>query len=143
MGFSSMRLIGSRRVGAALFVLWLSGVGGAVAQSNLPPGSIPLDSVASGDPGALVVRIDRLENELRRANGQIEELQNQNLRLEEQFKRFREDVEFRLSGGAKPAAGSAASPAPVAALTEPPPAKPRRGDAFDPALEPNAPGAPR
>ena len=136
-----MRLIGSRRVGAALFVLWLSGVGGAVAQSNLPPGSIPLDSVDSGDPGALVVRIDRLEDELRRANGQIEELQNQNVRLQEQFKRFREDVEFRLSG-AKPSGGAAASP-PVA-LSEPPPVvKPRKGDAFDPALDPNAPGAPR
>lgn len=136
-----MRLTGSRRVGAALFVLWLSGVGGAVAQSNLPPGSIPLDSVDSGDPGALVVRIDRLEDELRRANGQIEELQNQNLRLQEQFKRFREDVEFRLSG-AKPSGGAAAPP-PVA-LSEPPPVvKPRKGDAFDPALDPNAPGAPR
>ena len=141
MGFASMRLIGSRRVGAALFVLWLSGVGGAVAQSNLPPGSIPLDSVDSGDPGALVVRIDRLEDELRRANGQIEELQNQNVRLQEQFKRFREDVEFRLSG-AKPSGGAAAPP-PVA-LSEPPPVvKPRKGDAFDPALDPNAPGAPR
>jgi tol-pal system protein YbgF len=141
MGFASMRLIGSRRVSAALFVLWLGGVGGAVAQSNLPPGSIPLDSVDSGDPGALVVRIDRLEDELRRANGQIEELQNQNVRLQEQFKRFREDVEFRLSG-AKPSGGTAAPP-PVA-LSEPPPVvKPRKGDAFDPALDPNAPGAPR
>ena len=136
-----MGLIGSRRVGAALFLLWLSGVGGAVAQSNLPPGSIPLDSVDSGDPGALVVRIDRLEDELRRANGQIEELQNQNLRLQDQFKRFREDVEFRLSG-AKPSGGVAAPP-PVA-LSEPPPVlKPRKGDAFDPALDPNAPGAPK
>jgi tol-pal system protein YbgF len=141
MGFASMRLNGSRRVGAALFVLWLSGVGGAVAQSNLPPGSIPLDSVDSGDPGALVVRIDRLEDELRRANGQIEELQNQNVRLQEQFKRFREDVEFRLSG-AKPSGGAA--PPPPVALSEPPPVvKPRKGDAFDPALDPNAPGAPR
>ena len=135
-----MRLNGSRRVGAALFALWLTGVGGAVAQSNLPPGSIPLN-FDSGDPGALVVRIDRLEDELRRANGQIEELQNQNFRLEEQFKRFREDVEFRLSG-AKPS-GSVAAPPPVA-LSEPPPVvKPRKGDAFDPALDPNAPGAPK
>ena len=87
------------------------------------------------------MRIDRLEDELRRANGQIEELQNQNVRLQEQFKRFREDVEFRLSG-AKPSGGAAAPP-PVA-LSEPPPVvKPRKGDAFDPALDPNAPGAPR
>jgi tol-pal system protein YbgF len=132
-----MKLSGRRRVGAAILSVFLSGAGGAFAQSDLPPGSIPLDSDA-GDPASLVVRIDRLEADLRRANGQIEELQNQNLRLEEQFKRFREDVEFRLSG-AKPAAGP-----PVAALSEPAPvAKPRKSDAFDPAADPSAPGAPK
>jgi tol-pal system protein YbgF len=143
MGRASVKMKAWRCVGAALLLFWLSGSAGAAAQTNLPPGSIPLDSVDSGDPSALVVRIDRLEAELRRANGQIEELQNQNLRLGEQFKRFREDVEFRI-GGAKPAGGSAASPAPLAALSEPPPsAKPRKGDAFDPALDPNAAGAPK
>jgi tol-pal system protein YbgF len=125
----------------AILLFWLSGAGGAIAQSNVPPESIPLDSDSS-DAGALVVRIDRLEADLRHANGQIEELQNQNQRLQEEFKRFREDVEFRLSG-AKPA-GGAAAPSPVAALSEPPPvAKPKKSDVFDPALDPNAPGAPK
>jgi tol-pal system protein YbgF len=141
MGVGSVELRDLRRLGVGILLLWISGVGGAIAQSNVPPGSIPLDS-DSGDAGALVVRIDRLEADLRRANGQIEELQNQNQRLEEAFKRFREDVEFRLSG-AKPAGSPAASP-PVAVLSEPPPvAKPRKSDAFDPELDPNAPGAPK
>jgi tol-pal system protein YbgF len=113
---------------------------GALAQSDMPPGSIPGDSMDAGDPAMLVVRIDRLEGELRRANGEIEELQNQNRQIEEQFKRFREDMEFRL-GGAKP--GPAGLP-PVASAPEATPiVKPRRSDAFDPSTDPNAPGAPR
>jgi tol-pal system protein YbgF len=107
-----------------------------VAQSNdLPPGDIPGAPMAEGaDAGALVVRIDRLENQLRAANGALEELQNQQHRLEEQFKKFQEDVEFRLNGG-KGAPPVAEGPAP---------AKPvKRSDAFDPGLEPNAAGAPR
>lgn len=110
-----------------------------VAQSNLPPGSLPGDSVDSGDPAELSVRIDRLEADLRRANGQIEELENQNQRLEEQFRRFREDVEYRLGGGT----GSAPPPAPVASAEEPAPARPRKNDAFDPQADPAAVGAPR
>jgi len=95
------------------------------------------------DPGALVVRIDRLENQLRAANGAIEELQNQQHRLEDQLKRFQEDVEFRL-GGAHGATPPVAEAAPMAATPAPAPAKPvRRSDAFDPAADPNAPGAPR
>jgi tol-pal system protein YbgF len=84
-----------------------------------------------------------LEAELRRANGQIEELQNQNRRLDDALKRFREDVEFRL-GGAKPAPGAPASAPPaIVANDPPPPLKPRKGDAFDPDANPDAPGAPR
>ena len=45
---------------------------------------------------ALVLRINRLEEELRQANGRIEELENAEHRLEEQLQRFRQDVEFRF-----------------------------------------------
>ena len=45
-----------------------------------------------------MVRVEGLENQLRAANGAIEELQNQQHRLEDQIKRFQEDVEFRLGG---------------------------------------------
>jgi tol-pal system protein YbgF len=108
-----------------------------LAQSNgLPPSDIPGGSSDSGmDAGALVVRIDRLENQLRAANGAIEELQNQQHRLEDQLKRFQEDVEFRFNG-------AKGAPPPVAEA--PPPARPaKRSDAFDPGADPNAPGAPR
>jgi tol-pal system protein YbgF len=127
--------------GARAFDLGPSGAKTAtrVAQSNLPPASIPGDSVDSGDPGELVVRLDRLEADLRRANGEIEELQNQNRRLEDQLRRFREDVEFRLGGGTGPGPSSA----PVASMQDAPPPRPRKGDAFDPAADPTALGAPR
>ncbi len=112
-----------------------------VAQANTPPGAIPgapMDQFDSTDAGALVLRIDRLENELRRANGQIEQLQNQTQRLQEQLKRYQEDVEFRF-GGAKPNAPTAAAP-----LDASPNIKPlRKSDAFDPAVNQNAVGAPR
>ncbi|HEY4925115.1 MAG TPA: tol-pal system protein YbgF [Roseiarcus sp.] len=126
-----------------------------VAQSTLPPGDVPTEQ--GEDSGALVVRIDRLENQLRTANGAIEELQNQQHRLEDQLKRFQEDIEFRLNGG-KGAAPIAEAPgaqrpvkradavdpgiAPVA--DGPTPIRPaKRSDAFDPAADPNAVGAPR
>jgi tol-pal system protein YbgF len=141
-----------RVAGIAVFLAALAGSDGAqafspsdapatarVAQLNLPPASIPGDSVDSGDPADLVVRIDRLEADLRRANGQIEELENQNHRLEEQFRRFREDVEYRLGGGT----GAGSSAAPVASALEPAPARPRKSDAFDPQADPGAMGAPR
>ena len=108
-----------------------------MAQSGgLPPGDVPGDSTdQGGDAGALVVRVERLENQLRAANGAIEELQNQQRRLEEQIKRFQEDVEFRLGGAHGAAPG---------AIAEAAPAKPgKRSDAFDPSIDPNATGAPR
>jgi tol-pal system protein YbgF len=124
------------------------------AQSAVPPAGIPGapgDSVDSGDAGALDVRIDRLEGQLRQANGRIEELENQQRRLEDQLKRFQQDVEFRLSGAG---GGAGASPGPLAAA--PPPAAspsvapladagkpPRKGDAFDPGSHPDAIGSPR
>jgi tol-pal system protein YbgF len=157
------------RAGAAVVCFGLIGVGGAqaldlnpfhtnapvqTAQSAVPPAGIPGsagDSVDSGDAGALDVRIDRLEGQLRQANGRIEELENQQRRLEDQLKRFQQDVEFRLGGaggGASPPPGPVAAAPPIAAA---PPAAPlgdtgkpsRKGDAFDPGSNPNAIGSPR
>ena len=121
-----------------------------------PPAVIPgvgPDAGGPSDPAEMVVRVDRLENELRQANGRIEQLENQQRILQDQLRRFQQDVEYRL-GGAPPPAGGApvaalppagASPSVAAAPgTEPAPgAKPRRNDAFDPNADPNAPGAPR
>lgn len=95
------------------------------------------------DAADLVVRTNRLENQLRTLSGQIEQLQFENKRLSEQLRKFQEDVDFRLNerGGGRPAA---AAPAPTNAA---PPAagqpRQRRGDAFDPSQQQGAAGAPR
>src|ERR1700690_1710463 len=94
---------------AATFVVALAGSGlraeearaprlplARTAQSGAPPPSnIPGEpGEQGGDAGALVVRIVRLENQLRAANGAIEELQNQQRKLEEQLRRVQEEVGF-------------------------------------------------
>jgi tol-pal system protein YbgF len=109
-----------------------------------PPADIP---GAAGDPNQaaeLVLRVNRLEEELRQANGRIEELENAEHRLETQLQKFRQDVEYRLgdrSEGAPPEPDVAESPAAPNEPAAPP--RPRRSDAFDPDADPNAPGAPR
>jgi tol-pal system protein YbgF len=150
-GLAILRLvISSYRVGVAFAAIFLCIAAPlAFAQSPYPPGSVP-GADDGGDPAALVLRVQRLEDELRHANGAIEELQNQQQRLQEQLKRFQEDVEFRFSGGAgqrpiapAPAPGPGAPAAPNAPL-EPSPMKPsKHGDAYDPSVDPNAVGAPK
>ena len=103
-----------------------------VAAQLAPPGEIPdVDEPDSADASNFVVRLNRLEAELRHARGEIEQLQNRNQRLEDELRRFRDDVEFRLSGTRPPAAPPVETP------------KLKGGDAFDPAANPTALGAPR
>jgi tol-pal system protein YbgF len=110
-----------------------------------PPADIPGGTAGDPDNAAgLVLRINRLEEELRQANGRIEELENVQRRLEAQLQRFRQDVEYRLgdrSEGAPP--GPDIAEAPLAPAQPGVPPRPRRSDAFDPNSDPNAPGAPR
>jgi tol-pal system protein YbgF len=137
------------RAAALSAMLGLGAQGQALAQS---------DEV---DPE---VRIQQLENQLRQLTGQNEELQYRNRQLEERLR--------SLQGGAQSAGGQppsvqsniaqpSAAPLPpvppnpnypspgasVAPIAQEPAATPqqgrRRGDAFDPTLNPNAPGAPR
>jgi tol-pal system protein YbgF len=122
-----------------------------------PPSDVPGETgqAEEDQAAALVLRINRLEDQLRHANGRIEELENAQRRLEDAFQRFRQDVEFRFgdrSGAAAPTAAppQAVASAPMAAAVPPPvvidgsaPPKPRRSDAFDPNAQPNAPGAPQ
>jgi tol-pal system protein YbgF len=96
----------------------------------------------------LLVRIDQLENQLRHLTGVVEEMQYRNAQLEAALKRLQDDADYRPQGGARAPAPSARSPAPVQVPTAgipaaPPPSSGRRSDAFDPAANPNAPGAPR
>ncbi|BDV37832.1 tol-pal system protein YbgF [Methylocystis bryophila] len=79
----------------------------------------------------LINRVDRLERELRKATGQIEELQHQVQGLEEQLR-------ARPESAALPAPASA----PVAGRPQTAPVGGSR-DAFDPAANPTAAGAPR
>ena len=115
----------------------------------------------------LVTRINRLEAAIRNLTGTVEQLQYRNQQLEQQIQRL-----LAQSPGAPPVTSAvsprppttqnpamqnplaqypppAIAPAPVVAATPPtepvapPPSSGRRGDAFDPTLNPNAPGAPR
>ncbi len=136
----------------AVFVACVALAAPARAQFDIfhrqaaPPADIP--GGAAGDPNdaaGLVVRVNRLEEELRQAYGQIEELQNAQHRLEAQLQKFRQDVEFRFgdrSGGAPPPDSDVAE-APLAPDQPAVAPRPRRSDAFDPNADPNAPGAPR
>lgn len=122
-----------------------------------PPRDVPLADDAGDEPqggGGLVLRIDRLESQLRAMTGQVEQLQFQQRKLEESLRKFQQDVDLRLQDAAKraPAArrsdGAAQDPAPAPAgpNVAAAPARARRpvgSDVFDPAAEPNAPGAPR
>ncbi len=92
---------------------------------NRPPADIDeLDAPPPRDPG-LGTRVDRLERELRNMTGSVEELQHSVQMLEEELRATRQE-------------GARGAPvAPTAPTTT------RRGDAFDPSINPNAPGAPR
>jgi tol-pal system protein YbgF len=99
--------------------------------------------VAAQDASELLVRVNRLETQVRQLQGSIEELQFQNRKLEDQLRKFQEDVEYRFqerSGGSKPPA-AAAPAAPGQPGTAQKPQK--KSDAFDPQAQPDAPGAPR
>ncbi|MBV8851506.1 MAG: tol-pal system protein YbgF [Methylobacteriaceae bacterium] len=115
------------------------------------------------DEAGLSVRVDHLESQLRSLTGQLEQAQFQVRKLQEQLTKFQQDVEFRFQEGAHgsrpaPQRRSEIEPPPVAPTSLPPgvpagvtPGNPgslatagmRRGDAFDPASDPNAPGVPR
>ncbi len=119
------------RPGLAALALSAALVGGAVPAS-------------AQDAADLLVRTTRLENQLRQMSGQIEQLQFENRRLSEQLRKFQEDVDFRLNekgGGGRP---NSAAPGPTGA---PPagaaPQRHRRSDAFDPATQQGAAGAPQ
>ncbi len=125
----------------------------------------PADVDDYGSPGGrqdeagLSVRVDHLESQLRSLTGQLEQAQFQLRKLQEQLTKFQQDVEFRFQdshgpAGRAPQRRTELEP-PVVAPTVAPAAAAqgstgglasagmRRGDAFDPATDPNAPGVPR
>lgn len=104
---------------------------------------------AQAGSGELIVRLERLENQIRQLTGSIEQLQFRNQQLEQQLRRTQEDVDFRFQEATGKAAPARSRPAPPAQAAPPPPAVPaapapgRRSDAFDPSQHPHAPGAPQ
>jgi tol-pal system protein YbgF len=146
---------------AALSALMALGGAAGAQNYNRPPGDVGDAGYGSGggDTSA-ILRIDRLENQVRSQNGQIEQLQFQIKRLEEQMRKFQLDVDARFQDGAarvaRPAAatpqkrsdlpegdaGAGGTSAQAASAAPSIPAAGRRHDAYDPDAQPAAPGAP-
>ena len=105
----------------------------AQAQMLRPPSEMrdasrSAPELAQGvDAAGMMLRIDRLENQVRGMTGQLEQMQFQNRRLEEQVKKFQQDVEFRFqeNGRGAPAARPQVAPSQGA------PAQGRRTDRQD------------
>ena len=112
-----------------------------------PAAPVGQDRTAQVPASDLVVRLDRLEGQIRQLTGVIEQLQFRNQQLEGQLRRMQEDSDYRFQelgakGGARPATPARPQPAPGAMPpTGTVPGK--RGDVFDPTQNPNAPGAPQ
>jgi tol-pal system protein YbgF len=144
--------------------------GGAMAQSSGGLFGGLFDSNQSGAEhneaqaaSDLQVQVDQLRSQLRQATGQIEQLQYQNRQLQDQLSRYQggqpgaaatPGMQASAPMQRAPAQGAPMQGTPMqapgaqtqAALPAPQPEvrdDGRRGDAFNPALHPNAPGVPR
>jgi tol-pal system protein YbgF len=130
--------------------------------------ALPSQAFAQSDDADPEMRVQQLENQLRQLTGQNEELQYRNRQLEDRLRTLQGGAQAEPAGQpamAQPTIAAAppmqpnpayrqppapggyeqqqiAAPAPI--IQEPPgvPGR-RRGDAFDPSQNPNAPGAPR
>jgi tol-pal system protein YbgF len=123
---------------AGLLDLFFGGserIGGA--ERNPQPTT--LDRTAQASSSDLVLRLERLEAQIRQLTGIIEQLQFRNQQLESQIRRMQEDGDAK--SGARPGIASR-TPYPGQSAPAQTPVSPRRGDAFDPTQNPNAPGAP-
>src|SRR6185436_660380 len=102
-----------------------------------------VSAFAQGSPTDVIVRLERLEGQIRQLTGLVEQLQYRNQQLEQQLRRLQEDPRVSAQPAPPPprapAAAIPAAPPPAA----PPPVPGGRSDAFDPTIDPTAPGAPR
>lgn len=142
----------------------------ASAVLAVAPLCLPLNAFAQSADLDPEMRIEKLENQLRTLTGQNEELQYRNRQLEEQLRALQSGAPNQAPGQqvaprsvgpgvavAPPAQQNPSYPQPIQqqpsynppVASAPPPivtapaAGGRRGDAFDPNQNPNAPGAPR
>jgi tol-pal system protein YbgF len=129
--------------------------------------SLVSQALAQSDDVDPEMQIQRLENQLRQLTGQNEELQYRNRQLEERLRLLQGGAQGAPAGQPGVAQPGIAAAPPVSAyprqpgydqaaappivnepagaqpMAEPMPQGRRRGDAFDPGQNPNAPGAPR
>jgi len=98
-------------------------------RSPPPAGADRMAQMSGPD---LVLRLERLETQIRQLTGTIEQLQFRNQQLEGQIRRMQEEAAPRPGAQVRPQNPSSAPAASSA----------RRGDAFDPVQNPNAPGVP-
>jgi tol-pal system protein YbgF len=125
--------------------------------------ALPSHGFAQADDVDPELRVQQLENQLRQVTGQNEELQFRVRQLEEQIRQLQAGNPAAANPRPNVAAAAAAPPGPAPRqpqpplydqqqvagpapiVQEPPPAPQgrRRGDAFDPSQNPQAPGAPR
>ncbi|MEA2929523.1 MAG: hypothetical protein QOG38_1951 [Hyphomicrobiales bacterium] len=111
----------------------------------------PLPASAQMSESDLVMRLNRLETQVRQLTGTIEQLQYRNQQLEQQLRSAQHDNGPRPGAAPRPSIAAAPQPAPMmppqaSSQPLPPPAPgaiPRRSDVFDPNEHPGAPGAPR
>ena len=154
----------------------VSGAGAARAQffdrpaANVPSQGADAPSQDARQDTSALLRVDRLESQVRDLNGQIEQLQFQIKRLEDALRKFQSDADSHvdqpsdraaprhrseLNGDPDAGTAVAANVPPPADSTAPAAAAPdlappaatiggdgRRHDAFDPGAQPGAPGAP-
>jgi tol-pal system protein YbgF len=133
-----------------------------VAHASEAAGRVQLAQLSAPD---LVLRIERLEEEIRRLTGLVEQLQYRNQQLEQQLRRAQGATGTAAEAGAQPRwrepdtrpplSGGSIPPAPITAETPstlPGPGSSTataagpaagRGDVFDPTQNPTAPGVPR
>jgi tol-pal system protein YbgF len=130
---------------------------GAPDQSGAPDAGAPPEG---SDEASLLLRVERLEDQIRQLNGQIQQMQFDNRKLADELHKFQEDVDFRFQEGGHKGlprhqdTGELSTPPTVPLDTRPaapvdtqtasvPQTSRSRDDAFDPRTDPNAPGAPR
>lgn len=97
--------------------------------------------MAQASPADMILRIERLENQVRQLTGIVEQLQFRNQQLEHQAQQPQQPRAMQNAGAVSqtPAVAGRAGPP-----TSPMPDSPRQSsDAFDPTQNPDAPGAPR